>query len=214
MNFERARSDNQKKIRMNQITDSARQLFENTKYENITLASIARELSFTRANLYKYVTSKEEIFLYILIEDITKWNNSIVKKFDGINKISIEDFAAIWTQSFMENRHMIKTMSIMYSVIERNVTVEKLVEFKTRFFKELQKSIDVLKILFPEFNTHQIYKFLEMQMFYAIGLYPATIENAVQKQAIEKVQVAYSPPDFAEWFSEFIIMVLKSFKSI
>lgn len=210
MNFERARNDEQKNIRMKQITDSARNLFENNKYENITLSGIARELSFTRANLYKYVSSKEEVFLYIIIEDIARWNDDIVKRFKENVDITKEKFAEIWAKSFVDHSHMIKVMSIMYSVIEKNVTIEKLTEFKISFFKEMEKSINILLILFPEFQLPQIHKFLEMQMFYAIGLYPATIENAIQKKAIKRAGIPYNPPDFLERFSDFIIMALNS----
>lgn len=213
MGFERARNDEQKNIRIKQITDSARHLFENNKYENITLSGIARELSFTRANLYKYVASKEEVFLYIIIEDISKWNDDIVNRFKESVEITKEKFARIWTQSFIDHSHMIKAMSIMYSVIEKNVTVEKLTDFKISFFKEMEKSINILLKLFPELQLPQIHKFLEMQMFYAIGLYPATIENAIQKKAIEKAGIPYDPPNFSERFSDFIIMLLNNLQN-
>ena len=210
MGFERARNDEQKNIRVKQITDSARHLFENNKYESITLAGIARELSFTRANLYKYVASKEEVFLYIIIEDIAKWNDDIVNRFKESEKITKEEFAEIWTQSFVDHSHMIKAMSIMYSVIEKNVTIEKLKDFKISFYKEMQKSINILLKLFPDFQLPQIHKFLEMQMFYAIGLYPATIENSIQAKAIERAGIPYNPPNFIERFSDFIIMALNN----
>lgn len=213
MGFERARNDEQKNIRIKQITDSARHLFENNKYENITLSGIARELSFTRANLYKYVASKEEVFLYIIIEDIAKWNDDIVNRFKESVEITKEKFARIWTQSFIDHSHMIKAMSIMYSVIEKNVTVEKLTDFKISFFKEMEKSTNILLKLFPELQLPQIHKFLEMQMFYAIGLYPATIENAIQKKAIEKAGIPYDPPNFSERFSDFIIMLLNNLQN-
>lgn len=54
--FIRARSDAQKTARMDEIKAAADALFCAQPYPTITLSSIAAQLSWTRANLYKYVT--------------------------------------------------------------------------------------------------------------------------------------------------------------
>ena len=64
-NFTRARSSEQKEERMREIKCAAERQFEQRTYQSISLSTIAEELSWSRANLYKYVTSKEEIFLEI-----------------------------------------------------------------------------------------------------------------------------------------------------
>lgn len=212
MDFERARSKEQKNIRIKQITDSARKLFKNQKYEEITLAGIAKELSFTRANLYKYVATKEEIFLFILIEDISSWIEDLKNRFEGKKNISIEEFAKTWAEGLDSNREMIKVLSLMFSIIEKNVSVDKLVSFKLEFFKEFQKVIDLVKILLPDISSEKAYKFIQMQMYFVIGLYPATRENKTQKQAIEKAGIPYIAPDLVSTITDFILIVLNSMK--
>ena len=61
--FVRARSEEQKQARMAEIKVAADELFCSVPYQEITLSTIAGKLSWTRANLYKYVTTKEEIYL-------------------------------------------------------------------------------------------------------------------------------------------------------
>ena len=63
--FVRARSEEQKQARMAEIKAAADSLFNSVTYQEITLSTIAGKLSWTRANLYKYVTTKEEIYLEI-----------------------------------------------------------------------------------------------------------------------------------------------------
>ena len=63
--FVRARSEEQKQARMAEIKAAADELFCSVPYQEITLSTIAGKLSWTRANLYKYVTTKEEIYLEI-----------------------------------------------------------------------------------------------------------------------------------------------------
>lgn len=70
MNFERAGSEEKKSIRIGKITKAACGLIKSNKYEDTMMAGIARELSFTCADAYKYISTKEEIFHYIIAEDL------------------------------------------------------------------------------------------------------------------------------------------------
>lgn len=66
----RARSSSQKEERMTEIKKAADAQFAEKPYHMITLTTIAEQLSWW-ANLYKYVTTKEEIFLELTRE---KWD--------------------------------------------------------------------------------------------------------------------------------------------
>ena len=50
--FERARTSEQKEARMAEIKKAASDLFDEVPYSEITLTTIAKRLSWTRANLY------------------------------------------------------------------------------------------------------------------------------------------------------------------
>ena len=63
--FIRARSPEQKEQRIAEIKEAADSLFRTRPYNEITLSTIAEQLSWTRANLYRYVSTKEEIYLQI-----------------------------------------------------------------------------------------------------------------------------------------------------
>lgn len=56
--FTRARSEEQKRQRMQEIKTAAETLFKEHPYHEITLTTIAEQLSWTRANLYKYSSWK------------------------------------------------------------------------------------------------------------------------------------------------------------
>ncbi len=102
--FQRARSAQQKDVRINQIMDAAVKLYNDMPYEKITLAGIAGELCFTRANLYKYVSSKEEIFLKIIERDTQEWISDLSPQLNGISGMALPEFAKIWTASLFQQR--------------------------------------------------------------------------------------------------------------
>ena len=51
MDFIRARGEEQKKIRVRQIVDTAAALYAETGYDKVSLSKIARKLNFTRLNV-------------------------------------------------------------------------------------------------------------------------------------------------------------------
>ena len=80
MDFKRARNKNNKAKRWNEIIHSAIHLFEKKSYAEITIKDIAKDTSFTRANIYKYISTKEEIFLEIIIRDLGIDNFNQIRK--------------------------------------------------------------------------------------------------------------------------------------
>ena len=74
----RARSDEHKEERMTQIKDATATLFESAPYAEITLTTIAEKLGWSRANLYKYVTTKEEIILEIAADKMEAYYGSLI----------------------------------------------------------------------------------------------------------------------------------------
>ena len=74
----RARSDEHKEERMTQIKEATAELFENAPYVEITLTTIAEKLGWSRANLYKYVTTKEEIILEIAADKMNAYYGSLL----------------------------------------------------------------------------------------------------------------------------------------
>jgi AcrR family transcriptional regulator len=57
----RARTKQQKAERLQEIYVVARLQLNAKSFDSISFASISKQLSFSRANLYKYVQSKEDI---------------------------------------------------------------------------------------------------------------------------------------------------------
>ena len=61
MDFVRARSKEQKDQRFQEIMRVTDTLFHASTFHAISLTTIAEALGWSRGNLYKYVTTKEEI---------------------------------------------------------------------------------------------------------------------------------------------------------
>ena len=92
----RARSNEHKEERLSQIKEATAELFSALPYSEITLTTIAEKLGWSRANLYKYVTTKEEIFLEICTEKMSAYYGALHSAFPEGNNFTTEVIAEVW----------------------------------------------------------------------------------------------------------------------
>lgn len=204
MEFERVRTEEQRKIRVQQIKDAAVKLFDTEPFHEIDLTRIAKETSFTRGNLYKYVSSKEEIYLLVIEDEMYDYVDDLKKAFSSDRTQDIQGFAKEWAQTTNRHQRMVKLLSMLATIIEQNVTLEKLVHFKQQLALIMSKMSDVVKVAFPSWNEATLSQFVQMQTYYASGLFPAVTPSLLQREAHEKAEVQIDLPEFESGFAEFI----------
>ncbi|WP_163468679.1 TetR/AcrR family transcriptional regulator [Fusobacterium sp. IOR10] len=210
MDFERVKNEEQRKIRVKQIKDAAIKIFDKRKYLDITLAEIAKETNFTRGNLYKYVSSKEEIYLLVIADEFAQLVGDLQVKICKKFSKEVENFANILALTISEHERFLKLYSILYAFLEKNVSEEKLIEFKESFSEVMSEFVKVVQTAFPELNSKEIRKFIEILGCFVIGFYPLSNPDSIQKNAFIKSSTGYYPSNFVETLKEQIIFNLKN----
>ncbi len=210
--FERARSREHKEERREEIMQAALELLETRDYEKITLAAIAEKLSFTRANLYKYVSSKDEIFLWITLRELSLWVEDLKTAFERENPATNREIASLWGLVLMDHIRVIKLFSLLYSLIERNVSVEKLAEFKGELFSLLTPLAGMMDRHIPGLSERGRWDFLNMQLHYAAGLYPASDISDRQREAMALAGIDFEIPDFRTDMTRFLLLLLEGLR--
>lgn len=206
--FVRARSNEQKEERMAEIKRAADAQFAVRIYPEITLSTIAEELSWSRANLYKYVTSKEEIFLELCWDKWEEYFTALKAAFPGGCGYSPAVFAEVWAGILNAHPEHLKFSSILSSIIETNVTVERLALFK----KKLHDQIDEISRLlsqnfdFPEKAAYWLFMSVH---YHAVGVYGYCNAGSLVIRALEMAEVKLEKPDFRLEMKRFILMNLR-----
>ncbi len=209
MEFDRARNEEQRKIRVEQIKKAAIQLFDIKQFHDITLAEIANETSFTRGNLYKYISSKEDIYLLVTLDEIVDWIKDLEKTISKEFTREIDDFSKKWANVMYRHQRFLKLISLLYTIIEKNVSLENLIDFKKKFALASLNLFKVLRTAFPTWDDKAIEKFIRLQMQYAIGSFSSTSLTPIQKEAIKRSEIPYKLVDFVDDFSEFVTYTVK-----
>lgn len=178
-------------------------LFHETTFHDISLTTIAKRLEWSRGNLYKYVTTKEEIFLELYREKHRAWIDAVAEEFAASEMLPPESFAKRWSQVLATHVDFLKYQNILAIIIETNIPLEVLAEFKKNIWMERQSLIDVISIQCPWLTEKEIRNFILLQIYHGSGLYNHIHLTPNLREALRMAEVKVSEVDFATAFSQF-----------
>lgn len=209
--FIRARSAEQKEQRLEQIKAAARSQFERVPYHQITLTTIAEELGWSRANLYKYVTTKEEIFLAISADLRDAYTDALLAALPEGCGFSPEVCAEVWAGIANAHREYFRYGDLLFTVIETNVSVEKLMEFKRGYYDELPRVRRQLSGVLGV-GEERVEALVNTVYYHGKGLAGSCLENPLVQQAVERIGVEPARVDFKQAMRDFILMCLRWYR--
>lgn len=212
MTFERARNEENKRIRMEQIKSAAKKLFDELDYHEITLSKIGDEINFTRGNLYKYITSKEDIYLYVVIDEMTSYVGDMEDNLMQTERLSTKEFAHKWATIFANYTRYMKLMSILLTVIEQNANLDLLVYFKNQLAEIQARIYKIIAHNLPEFDSDDILKLANLSAYFSIGIAPLFNPTEIQKEALRLSKYEYTFPDFVESYSDTLVLLINGIK--
>jgi AcrR family transcriptional regulator len=115
--------DSRKKL----ILKSARALFFEKGFNNVTVDEIAKSSELGKGSIYLYFNSKEEIYAQILLNDIEKFNQQVSVLFHK-KKIAADllvEFSSIYVDFFLNDPELFRIlMTYMLQPTKMNLTKE------------------------------------------------------------------------------------------
>ena len=212
MDFIRARREEQKQVRIQQIVDAAAELYAEIGYDKVTFSQIGRKLNFTRLNLYNYFHCKEDIFLIMLLQDIEKMIKDAESTFTG----TVDDkdqFCLVWAGMLLRHQRMLALFSIVNTVILKDASSAMHRRFRLEMNAYFNRLTVLIQRIFPYFKKEQAAYFVECENSYAMTLYPASLEFK-RAHHIEIFQDAgFGTRDFISQYVIFLRMLLKGIET-
>ena len=212
MEFKRARTSIQFKMRANQIIDACEIIFEQEGYENVNFSKISAISGITRPLIYKYFSSNEEMLLEVLKKKISNFVSSINQSFNNCNELTTNQFAEKWTKCLFEDPYMLQLYNLQRSVLEKKVDLDKIVAFK-EFTQQSESSvIDAISSYFPKSNNEQLNSFFIMTIAIVSGLSPMIFQSNAQKYASSQLNDNYQGI-YTDFFIRTIMPIIKSLEN-
>ena len=177
--------------RKEEIISACKTLYEHMSFKDITILKIAEYTTFSRASIYNYFETKEEIFLAILQKEYEIWVADLNSLTESIESMTKNEIAKALASSLEKRKLLLKLMSMNLYDIEENSREERLCEFKIAYGNSL-KAVDRLLCKFcSDMDADARQEFLYSFFPFIYGIYPYTVVTDKQKRAMEQAQVGY-----------------------
>ena len=205
--YMRARSKDQKRERLEEAMRVTDALFADVPYSDITLSSIASAMSISRSNLYKYITTKEEIFLELYLEKQNAFYLSLKEALCSQKKITPDMLTEILVTLLNRHTDYLRYQNILTSIIEVNVSVEALASFKKQCMPILNDTLALFQCcsFIPQ---NEISGFFWGMIHYACGMIGGCQSNSMISEALALAGLPEIKHDFCKELKHFIEIYL------
>ena len=206
--FIRARGEEKKEIRRQQIVDAAASLYAEVGYDKVTFSKIGKKVCFSRLNLYNYYQCKEDIFLTLLLQD--RWNTLEDAQNTFSGAVTDRDaFCLAWAEMLLRHQRMMALFSIANTVILKDASSEMHKRFRLEISQISVELVKLVQELFPAFTPEQASLFVTCESSYAMTLYPASLEYKKRMHIEIFKDVGSGTKDFVSLYIPFLKVILK-----
>ncbi|MEC4183455.1 TetR family transcriptional regulator [Adlercreutzia sp. R21] len=214
--YRRARTQEQKDQRLDDILDATESILDEGSYHDVTLSAIAERVGCSRANLSHYVKSKEEILLLLYIRSLRE----ILEDMRGIDPTlldassadGLKDAAAVLASMLSSHRNFGRLGALLASIIETNVSLECLVECKREIIAVMAEGSGLLVEGGMFDGADDAAGFLFDLSNYVSGLYPATHPLPIQRAAC--AETGYPIASYEESLRAFLTVQLVGYRAL
>ena len=182
LSFARARSPTQKRARETEVLDAAARLLATQPFASISLSDLAAEVSFSRANLYKYFGSREEVYLALMARSVERFglhlSASLAEDRTSQRAVSgtreaAESFAEFWIDAIRGQRELLSLLSMAGTVLETGCGDGALLDAKRRMAAALSRHlVPTVTHFFPALGEEGSVALVRFLMVTANGLFP------------------------------------------
>ena len=205
--FKRARSEEQKSRRIEDIKNVVDSLFKTMPYHEITLTNIAEGVGLTRVNLYSYFSTKEEIFLELCADKRDQYYEALITAFPEACGYSMDVMSEVWAGILNAHKDYLMYSDILHTIIETNVSVERLAAYKKRFYEKTYGVSSHLGNLIGLSEEDAYEMFINIH-YHAVGIYGIIRWNPLVSEALAKENITPPITEFRENMKKFITMNL------
>jgi len=197
----RAISDTQKLQRSGEIIAAARNLLQKFDYGNITMEQIAREVQLSKATMFLYFKSKEDLFLSLAEQVIKEWslnlNIDIMDSFLIKKNLSIDSFTELLINS-VNNPVVLKIFSILDDTLEKNIDFDRAFRFKS-FLKCLLSPLgETIEQFLPKLDKGDGVILLNNLFICLIGSYKVCTPSGIVEKIIQQPGMEMFKRDFTQ----------------
>lgn len=201
----RARKEEDKTERRDRLLAAARELLGNGSYDAIKMLDVAGRAGFAKGTAFFYFPTKEALFLQLLEVELFDWLSVLDHKLSEGGLYTPERVARIFASTLTERPVLTSLLSLLGVVLEENVSLERIVAFKSALLERLAVSGPKLERRLPNLPEGSGAKTLLHVYALVVGLHHLTEPSAVVREALQAPHLAPLVLDFSAELTPLLI---------
>ncbi|MCO4794055.1 MAG: TetR family transcriptional regulator [Bacteriovoracaceae bacterium] len=167
---------------------------------------IVKESGVAKGTFYLYFKTKEEVFLDILSDKYAAYLQQVFEELnDGV--LTFEVLAEALVDPLVEDKDFLRLAAIGPSILEKNVSEEKIIEFKLMLMQAMGSLVDVFQALIPELEVKSAAQLVVTSFSLIIGVFQQSGLTRDLKELRER-------PELKSLFIDFETMTSRSLVSL
>jgi len=214
MNWQRARTDDKKNERKAAIYQAAYTLFKEKGYDGVSFNGIAAHAGFTKSNMYRYFSSKEDIFLNVFGDLFENWFEDCISDLKAYEiDVDSHHFAKTWCNTLLKHPEFLDLTPLMFISLEANSSYEQLIEFK-RNSKNLlyQLALEIGRV-YPALQGENAFQFLTLSYAASTNYWAGSKQNEALTKVYALEEFKDLKPDFERNLINSIVIIINGIKA-
>jgi AcrR family transcriptional regulator len=210
--FQRARRPEQRKQRRQMILDAAAAMLAEMPVAEISLRELSRRVGLAGSNVLRYFETREGVFLALLDNLSEEWLDQLERDLGGSAStgpvVRIGQIAETWARSLASRPLMCELTSVLSGVLERNVSVGSVRDFKRRAIARNGRLANLIRGLLPDLTERGALEIASLAHTLLAGLWPLANPGPVVRAATEDPELAAAHVDFTGRMTRGLVLLM------
>lgn len=211
----RARNQDAKLARRQDILDSSLTLFRQSDLDSISMDAIAKKSKLAKGTLYIYFGTKEEVFLSLLEQELSQWISAVRESLQNLDQpLPAFAFARALTETLEAQPELPRLFSLLHNVLEQNLSDEIALKFKLELKRQLSDAAEIVAGKTPALNPQTAFPFLMKAYAVLVGLYQVANPSPRMRKILENPELQIFQIHFFEQLAEVLSTLLIGMEEI
>lgn len=197
---QRARTDQDKNARREQLLEVAAQLWTEKNFSSITMLEVAKRANLAKGTTYLYFQTKEELLLALLERELQAWFLELGTTLSKKASFTPKEFSQIVTKGLVQRPAFTRLICIQASILEHNIDFERALEFKSFLLEQATNAASLLESKLEFLKRGEGMSLLQRINALIIGFYDLAHPSEIVQTVLEKPEMKTLRIDFSKQF--------------
>ncbi|MEV0847205.1 TetR family transcriptional regulator [Streptomyces sp. NPDC049954] len=198
VNFQRARSAEQREARKLAILAVAAQLLDELPLSEISLRELSRRVGLSKTNVVRYFETREAVYFELLNREFDSWLAGLAEELRSCAPASAKEVVDVWARSLAARRSLCELLSSLGTELERNISAEAVRSFKLVHQDAQLRLAHLVRGHIPDLTESAARELVSLSIVCTAGLWPFAHPFPAVAEAVRAPELAHHRVDFAQ----------------